>query len=451
MQTESAVVAAVRHSIREGECTLLLKDRAIVASSPDLLEPYDMVRFDGISARFVSKGGRGTYTRRLSIMSKKIFVSQEQVKTDQRCESAIKSMQKQIKEASMICARAYISGAPISVRFHADGDGAAAAVAFYRMFNHISETGVAPHRQVSWHPVRENFYSVQQFETDVMLFNNYASAEKPLILGVDFGTAEESAPQFAGTDRFETVWIDHHPVPDKLALPSNYINPMEHHGSSSISAGLVASLVAAEAGVKSSDLAEASLISDMSMYANRADAHASKVAEVLDYLTVRGSDHLRRPKGMESIIADQNALDFMYAEVHLMVENSLSAGLKIATRYSCSNMATAVVVDFAKIKRMGMDYPLPGRYASRLQHMLEQSSPRTITIVYYRSFISIRVGREISDKVEIARTISRMSAETHGSVKGGGHMEAASIDVGNYGMDNTLGLLLHSIGAKVAP
>lgn len=450
MRTESAVVAAVRHSIGEGGCTLLLKDRAVVASSPDLLEPYDMVGFDGTSARFVSKGGRGTYARRISAISKKIFGKPAHIKTDPRCEDAIKSMQNQIKDASIICARAYISGAPISVRFHADGDGAAAAIAFYRMFNHISETGAAPYRHLSWHPVRENFYSAQQFETDVMLFNNYASAEKPLILGADFGTTEESAPQFASAGKFETVWIDHHPLPDALNLPSNYINPMEHHGSSSISAGLVAALAASAAGAKSSDLAAASLISDMSMYADHADARASKVAEVLDYLTVRGSDHLRRPKGMESIITDQNALDSMYAEVHMMVEHSLSAGLKIAARYACPEGATVFVVDFAKIKRMGMDYPLPGRYASRLQHTLELSSPRAITIVYYRSFISVRVGREISGRVDIARMISRMGAETHGSVKGGGHMEAASIDAGDYGMDKTLELLLHSIGAQAA-
>lgn len=450
MQTESAVVAAVRHSIGEGECTLLLKDRAVVTSSPDLLEPYDLVRFDGTRARFESKGGRGIYSRRISAILKKIFSSPAQIKTDPRCEDAVKSMQKRIKEASTICARTYLSGAPISVRFHADGDGAAAAIAFYRMFNHISETGAAPHRQVSWHPIRENFYGVQQFETDVMLFNNYSSVEKPLVIGVDFGTAEESAPQFGGAGKFETVWIDHHPVPGNLAVPSNYINPMEHHGSSSISAGLVTSLVASLVGTNSSDLAEASLISDMSIYANRADLRALKVAEVLDYLTVRGSDHLRRPKGMESVLTDQNTLDSLYTEVHQMVENSLAAGLKIATRYTCPNMATVMVVNFAKIKRMGMDYPLPGRYASRLQHMLEQSSPRMITIVYYRSFISIRVGREISGKVDIARIISKMGAETNGSVKGGGHMEAASIDAGDFGMDNTLELLLHSMGAKAA-
>ena len=50
--------------------------------------------------------------------------------------------------------------------------------------------------------------------------------------------------------------------------------------------------------------------------------------------------------------------------------------------------------------------------------------------------------------MEIASKISNMNTETHGSVKGGGHMEAASIDAGDYGMDNTLELLLHSIGAK---
>jgi RecJ-like exonuclease len=282
----------------------------------------------------------------------------------------------------------------------------------------------------------------------MMLFNNYHTAEKPLVIGLDFGTAEESAPQFARSGKFETIWIDHHPMPDALKPPSNYINPMEYKGNSSISTGFVSSLVASASGVQSSDLAEASLISDMSMYANHSDLRAFKIAEVLDYLTVRGSDHLRRPKGMESVIADQDALDSMYAEVHLMVENALSAGQKIAAKYKCKNDIIAVVVDFAKIKRMGMDYPLPGRYASRLQYLLEQSNPRTVTIVHYRSFISVRAGREISHKLKIPELILAMGSDTNGAIKGGGHMEASSIDVGDYGMENTLSLFLHLIGAE---
>ncbi len=351
--------------------------------------------------------------------------------------------------AEKMC-RAYLSGTPIIIRYHNDGDGMSCAIALYRAFMHINGLGMCDGRAVTWIMSKEISYSKDALELDLSIARSYLSIEKPMLIMADMGTnldSNDSIKKLSG--QFDILWLDHHSKPAGFDSASSiYINPLDFNGTSSMSAGLICSMLANAVGTDANDIAQASLISDFSMYADSSNKRAHMIATVVDYLSAKLDNPNARPMAADGIIRDENKLIMIYNEVSEMFEKAIEIGSKIARKYAGMNNCSIYVVDFGKIAPELYGYPLPGRFTSRLHNIREQkNNGSTITVVYYKSYISIRVSRDISKATDLLGIIDRIRDASDGRFSGGGHMEAASIKAGDSGMDEALSLLLGYLGA----
>ncbi|MDE1865161.1 MAG: hypothetical protein KGH94_00780 [Candidatus Micrarchaeota archaeon] len=354
-----------------------------------------------------------------------------------------------LAKAAEVIMRSFISGAPIIVRFHGDGDGVAGAVALYRAMGKMVERGLSPERQVSWQTNRDVVYSKEAFYSDRLLFSSYRSVERPLLVIIDFGTHTDSNDSIKMAEQLcEVVWIDHHTLPEGFdpGKRSIYINPFDYGSDSRLSAGLVASLISQSIGAECRDLMEAALISDHSACADYSNAPARKSALVLDYMITRRESDSSSLRKIDTVVRDRAKLEELYSKVGGMMDDAISAGTAAMKRYRTLDGTNIYTIDFKKV-RSG-DYPAPGRFSSEMQYHLEVTTGKpAITAVYYGNYVSIRVSKGISERVDLIGIIGRLGKESSGAVTGGGHREAASIRIGSYDTLEVLSMLLDSLGA----
>jgi RecJ-like exonuclease len=241
----------------------------------------------------------------------------------------------------------------------------------------------------------------------------------------------------------------------KGAELENYINPIMFGGSSDISAGFLTCLFAeAIAKVDVERLKEAALISDFSAYANNRNHEASKYATILDFVTgVKDSTHYLdgplTPKYLSKLLEDKEKRDSIYSYANDLIEEAIKFGIEKSKEYKRKDGITINVIDFEHIAKKYSGYLLPGRYSSKLQGSLEaKSSNGNITIVTFRNYISIRLGKKIAEKVRLLDIIEELKATSGLVDSGGGHHEAASIRVYQENMASVINLLLNAFGAK---
>jgi RecJ-like exonuclease len=343
--------------------------------------------------------------------------------------------------------RAFVSGAPMIVRFHGDGDGVAGAIALYRALNAVVASGLSCERQVSWQLNKDVVYSREAFYSDRLLFNSFSSAERPLLVMIDFGTHIDSNEAAAMAEKAcDVIWIDHHTIPDKF-IPGKgclYINPFGYGSDSRLSAGLISSMIGQIIGAECTDLMEAALISDHSACADYANAQARKAALVADYMIGRRESDSSSLRKIDAVLADRAKLEESYAKVGGMLDEAIGAGAGVAKRCRSSDGIDVYVIDFRRVR--DGDYPPMGRFASEMQYHLEILTQKpAITAVYYGNYISIRVSKAISKRVGLIKIIERIGEESSGAVSGGGHMEAASIRAASHEIANAMGMLLEKL------
>jgi RecJ-like exonuclease len=358
-----------------------------------------------------------------------------------------KPMANDIAKAAAVVLKSFISGAPMVVRFHGDGDGVAGAIALYRALNGVVESGICMERQVSWQVNKDVVYSKEAFYNDKLLFASYKSVERPLLVIIDFGTHIDSNDSIAMAEKTcEVVWIDHHTLPEGFdpGKRSIYINPFNFGSDSRLSAGLVASLMAQTIGAECRDLMEAALVSDHSACADYTNPQARKGALVVDYLITRRDSDSSSLRKIDSIMGDRSKLEEAYSKVGGMLEEAIAIGTQVMKKYRTSEGVSVYVIDFRKVKQG--DYPPSGRFCSEMQYSLENSTGKpAITAVYYTNYISIRVSKSISDKVGLIGIIGSLTEETSGAISGGGHREAASIKAGSYSITEALNMFLEKL------
>jgi RecJ-like exonuclease len=442
------------------ECTVVTKEGAVQAHSNTELSIYDTVEIDIDNGKVVKKEegkkGRALYKKTMGAIAARIDTGTAPHPAklmDHNCHEVISKMLPELAAAAGKIVNAFISGAPIVVRYHNDGDGAAGAISLQRAVSKIAELGMRGERQVSWQMNRSVFYTLDSFYLDKMVFESYKSAERPLLVICDFGTAEESRAALSSALIIcDIVWIDHHVIPKTFDPCSygTYINPFNSGGDSKLSAGFVASLLAQMLGADAETLGEAALISDYSAYADHHNREAEKIALVLDYLTSEQGANERKPGQMDCLISDRAEFERTYFAAKSALDEAVASGIRIMKRCKSATGANIGIIKFSDTGIKG--YPLPGRYSSRVQHVLEaQNNGNTITIVYYGNYISIRLSGDIKDRTDILGIISRMSSDATLPVSGGGHREAASIKIsGNRAdADKALSVLLGLLGAAV--
>ncbi|MGC8651691.1 MAG: DHH family phosphoesterase [Candidatus Micrarchaeia archaeon] len=367
--------------------------------------------------------------------------------------SAAVAMLRPLDAAARVFLKALLSGAPIVVRFHNDGDGASGATALYKAAMHISEIlGIEP--VISWRMNRSIAYTIEDFYFDRIFFEGCKSVEKPIVLIIDFGTNQESESGITqARDACDIIMLDHHMpyVGFESVKPAHYINPWDFGGDSNFTAGALASVFAELiSGLELSVFEKASFISDFSSFADfTVGSLAEKIAVVLDYLTsTKPSGKGVSPSRIDSIISSSEELESVYTHAKNLMSEAIDAGLRAVKTHNVGSI-TVHVVDFKHISSPDNDYPLPGRFSSAMQRKFETlNGPNTITIVHYGNFASIRLSKEIGPSINILAKINRLRVETGGAVSGGGHMEAASIKASEAGMERVLARLLDLIGEE---
>ncbi|MDE1868826.1 MAG: hypothetical protein KGH60_02565 [Candidatus Micrarchaeota archaeon] len=347
-----------------------------------------------------------------------------------------------------------VTGAPVIVRFHNDGDGASGAIGLYRAVCSLQDDISEAEFDVSWRMNRSIAYTTEAFYSDELRFNGYNSVAGPLVLITDFGTTEESLEAIKlAKGRLELVWMDHHKPYDGFprGMIGNYINTWDFGGDSALSAGAMTCIFSRLfSDADSSDMIEASFVSDYSPYAETGNKRANDISLMLDYFTSRGGSYPPvTPKQIDAIITDDGKSAEMVANARHSLEEAMRAGLSNIRRYSNNNGINIHVLDFGHVANLGLEYPLPGRFSSKLQSHLESlNNGRTMTIVHYGSYISMRVSRDILGSIDVLQLIARLK-ESDATIGGGGHREAASIRTTKEKIPDLMKLLLIELGAQI--
>ena len=447
----------------------ILSDKIICATSPMLLDVGNIV-----AIKAINREGRprieeieiiGSATQKeiedaLGRLLEKVDIKGNIAKALERHKSAeySKGMHKiseAIGKAALAFASAYLSGAHIIVRFHNDCDGISGAISINRALAKLSDMLMIGKPYVSWVMQRGIEYDAESAYSDIMEFRNYASTTAPILLITDFGTAPGSGEQLRNTEKqYKIIMLDHHPPYNGFPREGiiNYINSWDYGLDSSFTAGLLSSFFAETlADIDTRDMIKASLVGDFSEYADRSDELGQKLSIVLDYLTSiagrRGSSIEKlTPSYADSLINNPEKFASTFYLASSSLNELLDLGVERAKKLN-GDIADIFLLDFSELPKSESGYPLPGRYSSRLQEKLEAiNGPRTILVLHYGSYITIRLPRAISGEAKLLEKINKILESSEYAESGGGHNEAASIKVVKDNSGEVLAMLLKELG-----
>ncbi|MCL5239388.1 MAG: DHH family phosphoesterase [Candidatus Marsarchaeota archaeon] len=348
-------------------------------------------------------------------------------------------MWERLRGAMRLLARKLMIGAPIVIRFHNDIDGASGAYALYKALSAAMGTGelIAYKPNISWRMHGSVFYSAEDATNDTLVCNNYECVEKPLLIVIDFGTAEESnAGLEIAKEKFDIIWLDHHPIIEgfKGKELEHYINPWQFGGDSNYTAGFLACVFAHTLeDVDTKEMEEASFIGDYSIY-SKPTVGSRRLAALLDLLTsdtrvISGMKGNLTPESVDSVLKDKAKSDELIAYAESRVAEMLDLALGSIKVYNADSIRI-YVADFEAIRTNDQErYPLPGRFASKLLGRIEElnKSP-CILLLHFGYFISTRMSKKLIGKVDLLGALEKVHADYSNYVDStGGHSNAASI------------------------
>ncbi len=348
-------------------------------------------------------------------------------------------------------AKALVSSAPMVVRFHSDGDGISGATALYRAISRMQEKLGAVEPAITWNMNKRIAYGEDELNEDRMFFGAWKSAERPVLLITDFGTSPDSVRALeALREAAVIIMLDHHPPYEGFprSAASHYINSWDLGADSDFTAGLLSCLLAEIlCDVDVEDLKAASLLSDYSTYADKGSAAVSKTALILDFLAASGSQV--KPAGIDAVLGDRERRDETAMRAKSMQDEALAMGLKTMRSYRSRSGINVYVLDFGHIAKLGLDFPPPGRLGSILQRELEsRNGANTVTIIYSKSRISVRISGGVVDSVRILDVIARIKKSADFEFSGGGHTKAAGIGAESSHIKDIVDTLLLELGVE---
>ncbi len=456
---------------KSGSACTIIDASAVTSTNAEIgMRPnlYDIIEFktgqhEGMGSpklpKLVSESTSAEYTTAISAMVNAMQLGQKMDMALPKCGryAALRPLLPGLGRAAERVARSIASGSPIAVRFHNDGDGSSGAIALYRAIKSIAEKGLCVASSVSWRMNRGISYSMESISDDMAYFSSYSSAEKPLVVIIDFGTSDESADAVEyAHGKIDILWLDHHPIPKGFSKGSvmEYVNPWDVGGDSNLTAGVLGCMLAQLlSGESYDDMENASLISDYSTYADATDESAKSTAALLDFLTSNnGMAHGKKatPKQMLSILDDPEERAEAARFIANSFEESIKEGMNTMKRYLTERGVAVNVVDFDRVAALGFGYPPMGKYSSKLHDRLERESAGrgAITIVRGGSYISMRISKSISGSVSILERIEELKGMESLSITGGGHNEAASIRCTPGQMDEVVQSLLDVLSVR---
>lgn len=348
-------------------------------------------------------------------------------------------MWKRLTSAAETLVRKLILAAPIVIRFHNDTDGVSGAYCLSKAILEASKTmgeGYAPN--IHWRMHGAVVYSREDATTDTLVTNGYECVERPLLVVLDFGTAKESNAGIGlAKDRFDVIWLDHHPMVDGFEGRDleHYVNPWLFGGDSNYTAGFLAcSFARAFSSFKSEDMENASFIGDYSKYA-RPTVGSRRLAALLDLITsdTRIATGLKSsnfdPAVLDAILNDEKKSGELIAYAENRVQEMLDSAIESVKIYQGA-ASRVYVADFEGIRGDAEQrYPLPGRFASKLLDKIEQLNAQPcVLMLHFGHFISIRMSKELNGRVDLLRILNEVKEGYPDDVdSSGGHGNAASI------------------------
>lgn len=371
-------------------------------------------------------------------------------------------MWKKLEGCAILLLTKLMLGAPIVIRFHNDADGSSGAYSLYKSVESLNGKHMQYDGNLSWIMHPGVFYYASDASYDELVANNYASIEKPLLVIIDFGTSPDSNGGIRALEgKFDILWLDHHPLIEEFegTKLEHYVNPWQYGGDSNYTAGYLTSVFAKTFSKVNTELFEnASFVGDYSEYA-QVEKESVDIAMILDLLTSDtriGSGSFSNkisPNEIENILNDKVRRAELLSYAQTKLNDILDAGLDAVKRYKTDG-GEIYVLDFEKVRNEESKYPLPGRYASKLlDRVKEIYGPNVIVVVHVGAYISIRITKEIGDKIRLLDVISEIKNK-YGSIVegGGGHKCAGSIKLSDKNEKNTvLRELVSILKARISP
>jgi RecJ-like exonuclease len=428
----------------------IIGERVLTTKSNLVLEVLDDVEMEDGRANIVGKASAREYGEALkSIAFKKNAPRKSGIA---ELDSITEKMAAAMNSAADLLARRCLSGAPVVIRFHNDCDGSSGAVALYDALEKLRSAHGVEAFNIAWRMNKSIAYTADSFHSDSAFFNSFSSAERPVVVVIDFGTSQESEEAIGlGSERNDFVWLDHHPV--YLDFPrdaiTNYVNPWDFGSDSDYTAGFLACTFAEIlSGSGFAALKKASLVGDYSKYAERGgDAH--KLAIVLDYLTSKkGADANVTPKQIKQVVDDEQKLDETFSRASALLGDAIDQGVKKARKYTTGDGVKIFVLKFDSLVRENEDYPIMGRYSSWLQSRLESIEGEDVaTFVYHGNYISVRAHRKVVDKLNLGKKLEQLKNASEYIRSFGGHEAAFSIKVDRERQEHVIAMILGELGA----
>ena len=372
--------------------------------------------------------------------SAKEFQSGETYSTgNAKIDHATKSMWKRLELCSSLLIRKLVTASPIIVRFHNDADGSSGAYGLYKSLEDLSKRRkeLGYKFNITWIMQQSVSYSVYDASNDIMIANSYDPLEKPLLIMIDFGTSMESNNGLEQVkDRFNIIWLDHHPLVEgfKGLSLDTYVNPWNFGSDSNYTAGFLACVFSKTFSSRDTkEIENASLTGDCSIHAIP-DMPGAELSLLLDLITsdakvAFGSASTNiTPYEIEKLLANKEKKEELIGFAKMRLSEVTDAALKALKHYK-TNSAIIYTLNFEGIRDEQSKYPLPGRFSSKLlDKIVELKKEPCIVIVHSGRYISIRVSRELSEKVSLSKVIESIK-ESYAEVieAGGGHMLASGI------------------------
>jgi RecJ-like exonuclease len=344
-----------------------------------------------------------------------------------------------LSEGMLLLLNRLVSASPIIIRFHNDVDGVSGAYALYKAITRTTkankEIGYTPN--IIWRMHGGVSYSREDATSDIMACNNFECTEKPMLIILDFGTSEESNPGIELVkERFEIVWLDHHPVVEKFdgRKLKYYINPWNFGGDSNYTAGFLACVFARTlCEIDTRELEGASFIGDYSEYMHPTQ-ESRRLAVLLDLLSsdtkmIAGSRGNLTPETIDEVLNDEKRSNELVSYAENRVSEMLDTAIKSVKEYKAKGMSL-YVADFEDIRGdEEQKYPLPGRFASKLLDRIEELNKEPcLLLLHFGYFISARMSKQLTKRINLLKILDEVKEERKDLIEStGGHSNAASI------------------------
>ena len=372
---------------------------------------------------------------------------------------AFAPIHEELREVARLLRRTVLSGRPIRVRHHADGDGMCAAIpvqlALETFVGEVHEDPDAPRHLFKRLPSKAPFYEMEDVTRDLnfALEGQARHGQKlPFLLMLDNGSTEEDVPAYENLAHYDipiAVVDHHHPDPEAVdPLLDAHVNPYTHGEDYRVTTGMMCVELArlidpslteelehvpAVAGL--SDRSKAEAMDDYVALAAEAGYDRDDlldIGEALDYAAhwLRYSEGKTLVNDVLNVGCDDEArharlVDFLAERAERDVAEQLDAVEEHVEHERLASGAHLYRIDLDEYAHR-FTYPAPGKTTGELHDTkVQETGDPVITIGYGPDFCVLR-----SDgvRLDIPNMVTELNEELpEAGVSGGGHLVVGSI------------------------